>query len=215
MLHSIDDVLEVAYVSTGELDPDANTPTISAKSAPIGEDVNDAEDLSPMPVYGALGVTARPAARTDAGAAECLVARGIGDGVVLGMRDPRAATVYGNLAEGDTAVHSTDTEQSSQMLLKGDSKIASIVVKQSDGKQIVFSVDGENKKVQIIGFKTFFEMSEDQVTLGNEKCSIQLLADGRILLNATAVMVGTTAAVPVLCGAPPGAPCAGLFVKAV
>lgn len=215
MLYDVDDVLETAYISNGELDPDANTVIVNAKSSSITADENDSEDLSGMAVYGALGVSARPAPKSSEGCAEAIVARGIGNGCVIGIRDPRTASVYGNLDEGDTALHSTDADQTSQMLLKGDKKVASIIVKQDDGKQIVFSIDAANKKIQLLGFKTFLEMSEDSVSLGNEKGYIQITSDGTIMLNGTSVLVGSTAAVPVLCGSPPGVPCAGLFVKAV
>jgi hypothetical protein len=212
-MYDNDDVLETAYIASGELDADANTVIINAKSSSITEDENDSEDLSGMPCYGALGVSCRPAPKSSEGCAEAIVARSIGDGAVIAMRDPRTANIYGDLEEGDCSLHSVDADGNAQVLLKGDKRSASVIVSQEDGKQQVFTMDGINKKIQICAFKTIFEMSEDGITLGNEKASITITPDGVIMLNASSVLIGGTTPVPVLCGAPPGVPSKSVFVS--
>ncbi|MEE8425904.1 MAG: hypothetical protein V3S15_01375 [Woeseiaceae bacterium] len=179
------------------------------------DDDSDVEHFGELPVYGALGVSSMPWPKTQGGWCESLVARDVDgyDGVVIGARDRRSAVIYGALEQGDTAIHTTGPEQSAQVLLKEKGRSASIVARQADGKQIVLTLDADNKRLQILGMGNAIQLTEDGITLDAKSGGITI-ANGTIQLRGGVVFGSGVGALPML-QPPAGVPIPGIFVSLV
>ena len=189
-------------------------------TARLSSDDEDREPLGEGEAFQSLGVTSMPYPEDENGKAEGLCVRDIAgrNTVYLGARDTRSASIVGRMKPGDTVVHSTGPQQAAQLQLKEEKRQAALVSKNSSGKTMVFLLDGEADKAQIILAGMAFEMNakDKSVTLTNGKASIlmqgrTIALDGDVILGGTRpdsankIMTSTMVApapVPVAVGAP-------------
>lgn len=149
--------LDIAPLGASEL---RNGVLVVQSKVPIdaGTPEDGPEDYGQIDVISSLGVTARPAPANENGAAEGVVADGIGgvEGVLLGARDRRSiAKVLGELGPGETCLHSTGEDFDSRIFCK-DQSVAIVV-----GDDLAFVLDRKNKKVSLAAFGHMFELSEE------------------------------------------------------
>jgi hypothetical protein len=155
----------------------------------------DVEEFGNIDSAMCLGVTALPAAADANGHAEGIVERNAGntDGVIVGGRDGRCASVVGKLKPGDTALHSTDSDASAQVQCKATRNIA-LMTKDTDGHTMLLTLDGKNDKIQIAAFGGIIQISKDQIIIcePSGKASI-VMKDGAICLVGKCILGGLTA----------------------
>lgn len=200
--------MDLADIGGSSLDKRTNTLLVQCKSAPMGEDENDAPQLGDAPILGALGVTARPWPKDARGTAQGVVAQVPGsNGAVIAARDTRSAAVVAQLAPGETCLHSTGKDFDSRFFCKDQH--AAIVV----GDDTVISVDRKNKKISITGFGASFQISEHSgICMAQGGAMIQV-KDGIISLMGKIVLGGRNPLAPmaaIVNGAP--APAPGVFL---
>lgn len=164
---------------------------------PVGDDPekpDEVETFGEVDFFNALGVTAYPYPASADGHAETLCTRHVGgsDGVAHGGRDTRTAKVYGTLAPGDTALHSTGPQQAAQVLCKEETRTVAAATKGTDGKNIVLVLNGEKDKIQIAGFGLAFEMSREQGIVLSDGAATLQIKDGVIMLSGQVVLGGRT-----------------------
>lgn len=177
---------DIATLSTGELNADGGLATVQA-TIPLTDATEDVEHFGNVGLYGALGVTSLPAPATSDGRAEGVVLRNVGnaDGVVIAARDERAAATVGELAPGETALHSTGEGFESRVFCK-DQLVAIIV-----GSDVVVTIDRKEQKINIAGFGHVFEMSEGQgIILQEAGGAALILKDGKAVLKGAPVLLG-------------------------
>lgn len=211
---------DILDIGASRLDPDTNEIKIQAKSAPIGNDPDDAPGFDDIPMIGQLGVSARPWPRTEEGAAQCVVDTDLPgtNGWATCARDQRksAAAVVEQLGEGETAVHSTGPGFDSRTFHK-DQLWAAMV-----GDDCAIVIDREDKKITISGFGFHWEISEQNgaCMFDDTGAGIQIKG-GVICLTGQIVLGGRTPIGPVawsltpVVGAAPGTtttPAAGVFI---
>lgn len=207
-LYSINDVLEIVDIGSSELDANSSALTIQLKGPTLSEDETDAESLETAPVFGALGLVARPYPADDSGNVQAAFIRGAN--VVVGMRDTRSASVVGKLKPGDVCLHSTGPEHASRLFLKEEKKQVVLVSKDSNDKDMVVSLDGQGDKITITGFKCAFEMSRAEgIKIGNDKAFISIGVDGTIWVNGGKVILGSAPKGTVLTSVPGVPPSVG------
>ena len=181
-------------------------PLIQASNQITGND--DPEGFGETACYSSLGVTALPYPVTEEGWCEGFVVRDAAglDGVILGARDQRAASIYGNLQPGDSILHSTGPKLSSMVMCKEDRKQVVLRTKDSADKDMMIVMDGTDDKIMVTGFKTILEMTRTSITLGidggAQKSSITLTDQGECIINASKVFLGSgaTPATPIVLG---------------
>lgn len=160
----------------------------------ISEEDGDEEPMGEGPVFQALGFSSCAWPADDAGKAEAVCIRSVAgrDTVYVGARDTRSAEIVGNLKPGDTVVHSTGPQQAAQLQLKEQKRQAALVSKNAAGKTMVFLLDGEADKAQIVLAGMVFEMNAAEKTAiwSNGKASIILDGD-TIALDGLVVAGGT------------------------
>ena len=165
-------------------------------SVPIGNDNDDVLPFGECAVMQALGVTARPYPKDNAGHAEAIVAPGVGNrkGVVIGARDTRDADIVGKIDEGDTVIHATGPGKKPQIQVKKKKQSAAIVVPCADGKDAVVIVDGKNHRIQILAFGQCFQMSKtDGITINDGKGGGLQIAGGEVTILGTLRLPGLKA----------------------
>jgi hypothetical protein len=195
---------DISKITTAGLDGETNVPVIQA-AVPISEDPTDVESFGDLDSYQALGVTSLPFPETankpdpdDNGFAEAVILRDVGnqDAVVIGARDTRTTEVYGDIAEGDTVLHSVDPDAVAQVQCKANKQIA-LVTEDSDGNTMLHLIDGKNDKIQIAAFGGIIEMTRDNgisIVAPGGDATITLKGD-TIVLAGKVILGG---AIPVL-----------------
>lgn len=151
--------IDIAFLGASSVSSKTGVP-LWEPSVPITDDTTDVEAFGPTAVYQGLGLSSSPWPKDDTGHAECLIVRNCGGrpAVCLGGRDTRTASVIGNLAPGDTVLHSTGPNLSAQLQLKEAKRQAVLVSKDEDGNTMAAILDGLNGKVQITAFGGNIEM---------------------------------------------------------
>ncbi len=208
---------DVVQLGTSHVDEETGAPVAQAVN-PIGEDETDVEQHGDVDLMCALGVTALPAPKTKAGVAEGVILKGCGgtEGVCVGARDTRSNKVVGELAPGETCLHSTGDGFDSRVFCKEE--LVSIVV----GNDIVMTLDRAAKKIQIAGFGAMFEMSEAQgivLCAPGGKAMIQL-KDDQVWIKAPKILIadGNAGAFPAVhtggAALPPGVPSTAVMIGA-
>lgn len=180
-------------IGYSELDPITHLPTIQALN-PIEGD-SDFENFGQTAYYGPIGLTSLPYQASDDGYCEGLVVRDVAglNGALVGYRDDRSATIYGQLSPGDTCVHSTGPNLAAQLLLKEERKQAALITKDSNGKDVGISIDGTDNSITIFGFGCAIKLSSEGINLAAGSYSIQLTSDGKFLANAAQGYLGGAA----------------------
>lgn len=172
----------------------ANGSALWQGTAPLSNDKTDVEPLGEGDVYQSLGVSSMPYPADDEGKAEGLCVRGVAgrNTTFVGARDTRSAAIVGNLKPGDTVVHSTGPQQAAQLQLKEEKRQAALVSKNAAGKTMVFLLDGDADKAQIVLAGMMFEMNakDKSVTLTNGRASILMQGD-TIALDGNVILGGT------------------------
>jgi len=206
---------DVCELGTARLDDETGTLFVQCKGAAVAED-GTAPDFGEVPFMCALGVTSRPYPKTEEGAAEGILADDVPgmDAALIGARDIRTAGIVGNLADGDTVLHSTGPQQAAQVLCKEKRRQTVMRSKDERGKDIVVSIDGKGEQIMIAGFGFAIEMSRTNgIVLGDGPAALQI-KDGVISMTGTIVLGGRVQTLPVLAGlsGPAGAATPGVFV---
>lgn len=101
---SFDDLLVFCTVAASVLSDTAKHVLLDLRGLADGDGDEGADESASEPVYGALGVVARPRSPSDTGKAEALGARQ-SDGILpFALRDLRISKARGNVREGSTGI---------------------------------------------------------------------------------------------------------------
>lgn len=182
---------DVCTLGSGEINEASGLVTVQAVNPITGDD--DVEQFGDVDMMSCLGVTSLPFPADDTGHAEGVVLRDAGgtEGIIIGGRDERSSAVYGQLAGGDSVLHSTDPEAAAQVQAKATRQIV-LITKTSNGKNAVIMIDGQDDKIQISAIGGMIELSEENglvLVAPGGKSSI-ILKDGKIQFNAEQVFLG-------------------------
>ena len=185
-------IADIVILDALEIDAASGVPLAKASQPATGDD--DVESFGDIPMMQALGLSSAPYPKDANGACEAAILKSIGgrDAVCVGARDTRTASIVGNLKPGDTVLHSTGPQQAAQLQLKEEKRQSVLVTKGTDGKQIMFSLDGKNDKVTIAAFGGVFEMTKDSLSMLHPSGSsgIVISADGVQVIGK--LMTGST-----------------------
>jgi hypothetical protein len=174
----------VAKLGASQLDPDTRLPKVQATEPWTGDE--DATPHGNVAVFGALGVTALPAAADDAGHCEAIIAQDVAglDSAVLATRDERAAGVTAELKGGETCLHSTSKGYDSRVFCKD--QLAAMVV----GDDAVFTLDRKNGTATIAIGGAALQIGKDGVIISDKDGNYISLLDGVATIGAGNVMLG-------------------------
>jgi hypothetical protein len=204
---------DIVDIGSSKLDPDTNVLLVQAKAAQMGDEEDDAPGYDDTPVYGLLGITARPFHKTDEGNAQGIVDTSLPgtSGVITSMRDAREASskVVEELGEGETALHSTGPGYDARVFCK--KQMVAIMV----GDDVAVVVDREEKKVSITAFGQHFELSDQNgINMVADGAGIQIKG-GMVIITGQVVLGGRTPVAAVQMGPGPVAGVTGSTVPAV
>lgn len=162
----------------------------------LGKDGSPDEAFGEVPMLPCLGVTSLPAAADDTGHAEGVILENVGalNGVCVGGRDTRTADVAGQLAPGETCLHSTGPGFDSRAFCK-DQLFAAVV-----GADVAFVMDRKSGKISLAGFGALIEMTAGHIALAGPggKCGLLMKSDGNISVFGVGVTLGGLTGVPVI-----------------
>lgn len=160
-----DQELDLVTLGAAQLNGQTNVATIQTLRE-FGQD-GETEPLGNAPNLCALGITALPLGPSDAGHAEGVVLSPCGSYTsgIIGATDTRCADVIGELAPGETAVHSTGEDATKRARLFCKENSLSLIV----GNDTVFVMDRENKAINLTAFGHTFEISEGNGIMMAEK----------------------------------------------
>jgi len=177
--------LSVAKLGASQLNPTTRLPQVQATVPVTGID-NDERPLGNVATFGTLGVTSLPAAASDAGHCEAIIADDVGglDSVVLATRDERAAGVTAELKGGETCLHSTGSGYDSRVFCKNQS--ASMTV----GDDTFFILDRENETATLHIGGAMFQIGKDGILMSDADGNFISIADGKAVIGAQTVMIG-------------------------
>ncbi len=214
---------DIIDIGSSKLDEDTNVLLVQAKAAQMGDDEDDAPAYDDVPVYGQLGLQARPFHKTDEGNAQGIVDTSLPgtSGAITAMRDARAASakVIEELGEGETVLHATGPGFDARVYCK-DQMVAIIV-----GDDVAIVIDRKNKQVTSTAFGTHIEQSEaNGIAMAEDGGASFQMKGGVVCITGQVILGGRTpiAAVhygplPVVC-APPSTggslPAPGVFIGA-
>lgn len=145
---------------------------------PSGPDPDDVEPLGELDLVQSLGMTARPHAEDASGSAEALVVRGAGGrrGIAFALQDNRYSAVADGLEPGDVVFHSVGPQKSAQVRLSDKKRRVTLATKGSNGKDVVFDINGDGDKLAIAGFGGTIQISSKGIVLAFGSTAI--LIDG-------------------------------------
>jgi hypothetical protein len=190
---------DIVDIGASRLDPETNELKVQAKSAPIGDDDDDAPDFGDTPLVCALGVVARPYPRTAEGSAQGVIDTSLPgtNGWIVAARDYRSVHVVEELAAGETALHSTGKDFDARVFCKN--QLVAIMV----GDDVAVVIDRKNESISITGFGRHSEISRENgvAMTDGEGASIQLKG-GVICLTGQIVLGGRQPVLPVATVAP-------------
>lgn len=211
---------DIVDIGSSKLDPDTNVLLVQAKAAQMGDDEDDAPPYDDVPVYGLLGLQARPYHKTAEGNAQGVVDTSLPgtSGVITSMRDAREASakVVEELGEGETALHSTGPGFDARVFCKEQ------MVAQMVGDDCAVVLDRKEEKYTITCFGHHVEVSKaNGISMIADGAGIQIKG-GMVILTGQVVLGGRTPLAPVLFsltpvqgvppGSPPGTPSLGVFI---
>lgn len=157
--------LELVDLGASTLDKSSGAVIAEAKGAPINAD--EAPSYNSAPMMPCLGVACRPAAADARGSAQGIAAQVGGlDGVIIGGHDPRAAKIYGEIKDGETALFATGDGYDCRVLCKD--QMLSVMV----GDDYVFLIDRKKGQVAINSPGGDFRIAE--------KSGISLISGGAL-----------------------------------
>lgn len=200
---------DLVDLGAAKLDPSTNALLVQAKTGPCGTNEDDAPDMGDAPVMCALGVTALPWPSNDNWRAQGVKLDVPGtNGVIVGARDTRTASVTAEMSAGESCLHSTGPNFESRFFAKD--QVAAIVV----GDDMAFSMDRKEKQVTISAFGCLFEISEENGILLMADGAMLQIKDGTISAVGNVVLGGRNPTLPVLAGlsGPAGTASPGVFI---
>lgn len=176
--------LEIVDLGASEIDKDSGVIIASAKGAPIDDE--EAPSYNSSPMMPCLGVACRPAPADENGAAQGIAAQVSGlDGVIIAGHDPRAAKIYGELKDGETALFATGAGYDARVLCK-DQMVAIIV-----GDDYVFQIDRKKKQIVLNCPGGDIRISEKSgVSVTDGKGAMLQLADGAFIASGQFIAGG-------------------------
>lgn len=160
------------------------------------------EGWGECPVMQAIGVTSMPAPADDKGHAEGFLIPGVGGrkAVLIGGRDTRDAEFLGKLEPGDTVVHSTGPNKAAQLRLHNKKRSGAIIVRCEDGKDLIISLDGKNKKLQVMARGAMIEIDDGgDMTFANKGGAAIMLQGDTISLNGNVKLPGMPPGMYIMC----------------
>lgn len=119
-------------------------------SSPNEDDNADVQSFGEVPVYCGIGFTSYPAPKDANGWAEGILFEGSGKPFIGGGRDTRNVAFLGRSDPGDTYMHSTGSNRAVQFRAQDKKRIGAIVVRDSAGKDMLFTLDGEKRKFSLM-----------------------------------------------------------------
>lgn len=184
--------MDVVRLGAVTLDEETGAPVVAADIPIDGEDDNSSNGLPQLDMMPSLGLSAVPATSDEDGYAEGVVARGLNGspGVVIGGRDSRTASVIGNLAAGETCLHSTGKGMDSRVVCKDQS--VSILV--GEPAKMIATFNQAEQKIQITGFGHMFEMSAAQgICMKDKGGGLIQINGGAVTITGSSVVIGNGA----------------------
>jgi len=202
---------DLVHIGDSRVDEQTSLPVAQCVN-PAGDDQDDVEHFAEVDMFGALGVTALPAPKDDDGVVEGVVLRSCGgtDAICVAARDERSADVVGQLAPGETALHSTGKDFGARVFCK-DQHI-SLVISQppgGSGGDYIFMLDRITGQATLSAAGHIIEASEQNgiaLCAKDGKASIQVLEGGTIWLKADKVLLGPNPTAAAIKVDPSGAP---------
>jgi len=192
--------LSVAKLGASQLNPTTRLPQVQATVPVTGID-NDERPLGNVATFGTLGVTSLPAAASDEGHCEAIIADDVGglDSVVLATRDERAAGVTAELKGGETCLHSTGAGYDSRVFCK-DQQVSLIV-----GDDTVFVMDRATNTATLAIGGAAFQIGENGIVMSDADGNGISIVNGVLTLNCGIVMIGSKLSkAPLACFPPSG-----------
>lgn len=174
---------------------------------PLTDDVNDIESWGEVDVLQTLGISSQPFPKDENGQAECIGIENVGGRnlCVVGARDTRTASIAGRLSPGDTCVHTTGPGNVAQLHLKQEKKAAALVVTDANGKNLVFLLDGKNRKVQLFANGAAIEVdSEGDISLLGKGGGGILIQGADVCINGNLKLPGMPPGFMLMAGPPSG-----------
>jgi hypothetical protein len=177
--------MKASIVMLGASTVTDGVPTWQA-SSPVENDNDDVESYGEIPVFCGIGFASYPAPKTDAGWAEAIVLEGVGGlpAVVIGSRDTRDVGFLGRADGGDSFMYSTGANKAVQFRAQDKKRMGAIVVRDADGKDQIFLLDGKNKKFTLMLNGAAIQVdSEGDIALNGAGGAAITLEGGTINLN--------------------------------
>jgi hypothetical protein len=173
---------------------------------PVANDVDDAEPIGELKVYQGLGLSSLPFPKDDTGFAQGCFVEDVGgnNAICIGARDTRNATLVGKLKPGDTTVHSTGPGSVAQCFLKHEKKQAGLATDDTNGKSMLFMLDGKNKKAQWTARGAIIEIGEDGAITMTAKGGAGLRIDDKVYVIGDLSLPGMLPNMVLMQGAPAG-----------
>lgn len=165
---------------------------------PVDDDGTVSDSVGDVDIMYPCGVMGRPAP-----GAEVMIARNIeGTNVCLAGRDESAADMIGDLPEGSIAMYAPHPNRSAQIRCDGPKRQANLITRSDDEEQAFLSLDGANKKFQIMGWDMLFEMEKKKITLSSGGSARIVLDGDRAYVMAAQIVFGGQNPIMPLCAAP-------------
>jgi hypothetical protein len=151
---------DIATLSVGYLHEETNIPIVEP-FIPLTSD-DDVEHFGDTPVFDALGISSVPFPPTDEGRAEGYIQRDVGgfDGVVVGARDVRCASVLAAMKPGDVVLHACSPDAKAQVRCLATRQVV-LATEDPNGDTAVLMLDGATGKFQVAIKGGLLEISDD------------------------------------------------------
>ncbi len=186
-----DNLFALIDIGASKLEPTFNTITVQGKGPQQSEDPEDSESFDDTPMFGALGLIARPYPKDSRGKCQGLLIRDASYGAVVGMRDNRTNDVYGNLEPGDVCLFATGPKHKARVIIKEETDTVVILGKDSNGKDTMLSSGQDGISLQAFG--GIIQITEDGIVIG--------FKNNQIVLDQHSVTIGGKKTI-LGCGAP-------------
>lgn len=200
--------MTTTWCQLGAASVDRGVLSVRCKGGAVDED-GSAPDYGAAPMMCALGLTAMPAAPSEKGTAEALVARDVPgiSGVVFACRDTRTANIVGQMEPGDTCLHSTGDQQAAMVMLKETKRIAAVITKTSGGKTMMVVLDGDAEEIQITSAGALFKIEKNgDISIVNGGGAGILLQGGNVHFLGNPVLGAGNPPLCFMLGPPTGSP---------
>lgn len=188
---------DIVDIGSSRLDGTTNTLVVTAKTAPVGASADSGPGFGEIPMACALGLTARPAPANQNGNAQGVVDESLpgANGWVIGARDTRVSKFVGELADGETVLHSTGDGFDAGVFCK-DQLLALVV-----GDDTALVLDRKERKVTLTAFGCHIEASAENGIVLAQGGAMLRIKDGVISLVGQVVLGGLNPTMP-FCASP-------------